>query len=134
MMTKSLGRAVQYLYFSTLVVIASAAFSVAQSYTVEVDGTKEWTDAKIDVRGGEKLKITADGTVTYQQKGRTFGPKGLPRGFADLVHQYAVPNGAHGELIGRLGSGNSGEPFEIGEGITYTAPIAEHLFLGINQS
>ncbi len=133
-MTMSLRRAVQHISAGVLVVIAVAAFCASQSYTIEVDGTQKWTDAKIDVRGGEKLKITADGTVTYQQKNKTFGPKGLPRGFADLVHQYAVPNGSHGELIGRLGSSDTGEPFEIGEGITYIAPIAEHLFLGINQS
>jgi hypothetical protein len=99
-----------------------------------VDGTKEWTDTKIDVRGGEKLKISADGTITYTDKNKSFGPTGIPRGFADLIHQYAVPNGGHGELIGRLGSGNTGEAFEIGNGITFTAPVAERLFLGINQS
>ena len=108
--------------------------AVQTSYTVQVDGTKEWTDTKIDVRGGEKLKISADGTITYTDKNKSFGPTGIPRGFADLIHQYAVPNGGHGELIGRLGSGNTGEAFEIGNGITFTAPVAERLFLGINQS
>ena len=108
--------------------------AVQTSYTVQVDGTKEWTDTKIDVRGGEKLKISADGTITYTDKNKSFGPTGIPRGFADLIHQYAVPNGGHGELIGRLGSGNTGEAFEIGNGITFTAPVAERLFLGVNQS
>ena len=114
--------------------LLAATLAAAQSYTVEVDGTKEWTDSKIDVKGGEKLKITADGTITYTHKKKTFGPKGIPRGIADVIHEYAVPNGDHGELIGRLGSGDAAEPFEIGEGTTYTAPIAEHLYLGVNQS
>ncbi len=111
-----------------------AAAPLQSSYTIEVSSSQEWTDTKIDLRGGSKLKITADGTITYAQKKKTFGPTGIPRGFADLIHEYAVPNGAHGELIGRLGAGNAGEAFEVGASLTYTAPIAERLYLGINQS
>ena len=112
----------------------NAAASPQTSYTVQVDASQEWTDTKIDLRGGEKLKITAEGTVTYTKKKKTFDPTGIPRGLADLIHEYAVPNGGHGELIGRLGSADTGEAFEIGSGITYTAPVAGRLFLGINQS
>jgi len=112
----------------------SASAAPQASYTVEVLSSQEWTDTKIDVRGGTKLKITADGTVTYTQRNKNFGPTGIPRGFADLIHEYAVPDGAHGELIGRLGTGNAGEAFEIGASLTYIAPVAERLYLGINQS
>ncbi|HKI00177.1 MAG TPA: LssY C-terminal domain-containing protein [Candidatus Sulfotelmatobacter sp.] len=113
---------------------ASAAAPPQSSYTIQVDGTKEWTDTMLDVRGGEKLKITAEGTITYTDKKKTFGPTGIPRGFADLIHEYAVPDGTHGELIGRLGSGDTGQAFEVGASLTYTAPVAERLFLGVNQS
>ncbi len=112
----------------------SAVGSPQTSYTIEVDASQEWTDTKIDLRGGERLKITAEGTVTYTKKNKKFGPTGIPRGLADLVHEYAVPNGTHGELIGRLGPPDTGEAFEVGNGITYTAPVAGRLFLGINQS
>jgi len=111
-----------------------AASPLKQSYTVEVDGSKEWVDTKIDLRGGTKLKITAEGTITYSNKRKTFGPEGITRGFADLIHDYAVPNGTHGELIGRLGSNGVYQAFEVGKSTTYTAPVAERLFLGINQS
>jgi len=104
------------------------------SYTIQVDASQEWNDTKIDLRGGEKLKITAEGTITYNNKRKTFGPTGIPRGMADLVHEYAVPDGTHGELIGKLGSSATGEAFEVGNAITYTAPVAGRLFLGINQS
>ena len=110
------------------------ATSLQPSYTIQVDGSTQWVDTKIDVRGGTKLKITTEGTITYPSKKKTFGPEGLARGFADLIHEYAVPNGAHGELIGRLGTNGVLEPFEVGNGATYTAPVAERLFLGINQS
>jgi len=113
----------------------STATAVQTSYTVQVDASKGWADTKVDVRGGEKLKLSAEGTVTYtQQKNKSFGPSGITRSYADLIHQYAVPNGAHGELIGRLGTGDMGEAFEVGDGVTYTAPIAARLYLGINQS
>jgi hypothetical protein len=113
---------------------APAAAS-ASTYNFQVDASKEWIDTKIDVRGGAKLKFSAHGTITYTGKNtRTFGPEGLTRGYADLIHEYAVANGAHGELIGRLGTNGVIEPFEIGKGTTYVAPVAERLYLGINQS
>ena len=111
----------------------STSSSAQKSYTVEVSGQKEWVDSNIDLRAGEKLQITADGTIT-NAKGKRFGPAGIPRSIADVIHQYAVPDGAHGELIGRLGSGDAAEAFEVGTSNTYTAPVAGRLFLGINQS
>jgi len=90
-------------------------------------------DTNIDLRAGENLQITAEGTVTYA-KGNHFGPVGIARSIADVIHQYAVPNGAHGELIGRLGSGDAAGAFEVAASTTYTAPVAGRLFLGINQS
>ena len=116
-------------------VASDTATTTKNSYTVNVDASKEWVDTQIDVHGGAKLKFTATGNITYSGKNsHTFGPGGLTRGYADLIHQYAVPNGAHGELIGRLGSGSAVGAFEIGTGTTYVAPVAERLFLGINQS
>jgi LssY C-terminus len=120
---------------SSPAVSSDTATTTKNSYSIKVDASKEWVDTQIDVRGGAKLKFTATGNITYSGKNtRTFGPEGLTRGYADLIHQYAVPNGAHGELIGRLGSGGTAEAFEIGTGTTYVAPVAERLFVGINQS
>jgi hypothetical protein len=113
---------------------ASPAAPAKAVSNIQVDGSREWTDTKIDLRGGETIKITATGTVTYTDKNKTFGPAGIQRGMADLIHEYAVPNGGHGELIGRLGDGSGGDAFEVGESLTFTAPVAQRLFLGINQS
>lgn len=112
---------------------APTTSSHQDTYTLEVSGSIQWRDTGIDLRAGEKLQITAEGTITYA-KGNQFGPEGIPRSLADLIHQYAVPNGGHGELIGRLGSGDAAEPFEVGSSATYAAPVAGRLFLGINQS
>jgi len=112
----------------------NATGSLQTSYTVQVDASQKWTDTKIDLRGGEKLKITAEGTITYTKKQKTFGPTGIPRGLVDVIRDYAVPNGTHGELIGRLGPSDTSEAFEVGNRLTYIAPVAGRLFLGINQT
>jgi LssY C-terminus len=116
-----------------------AAAPNATAFQVDVDAGKQWVDTKIDLRTGEKLKITATGTITYppdkkHPDGKTFGPNGLDRSFEDLIHEYAVTSGGHGELIGRLGSDEGAQAFAVGESLEYEAPIAGRLFLGINQS
>ena len=109
---------------------------------IDVPGTKEWVDTNIDLRGGSKLRFTAQGKITYPPDksygGKlktlgTFGPDGLPRGWADLVHQYAVKTAGHGALIGRIGPDTYGQPFLVGVSKEYDVPTAGRLFLGINQ-
>lgn len=114
-----------------------------KSYEIDVPATKEWVDTNIDVHGGAKLRFTATGKITYPAddsysgKSRTlgtFGPDGLERGFADLLHQYAVNNAGHGALIGRIGSEAYVQAFLVGASKEYDAPVAGRLMLGINQS
>ena len=114
-----------------------------RSYEIDVPATKEWVDTNIDVRGGAKLRFTATGKMTYPPdesytgKSRTlgtFGPGGLPRGWADLIHQYAVKDAGHGALIGRVGSDEFAQAFLIGESKDYDVPVAGRVLLGLNQS
>jgi LssY C-terminus len=112
---------------------------VGDSYNVKMDATKQWVDTNLDLRVAGKIRITATGSIKYpadkkHPDGRTFGPGGLARGYADLIHQYAVPDGGHGALIGRLGSDEGAQPFLVGDSLEYTAPIAGRLFIGLNQS
>jgi hypothetical protein len=122
---------------------AHAATSSTRAYTIDVPAKSEWVDTKIDLRGGAKLRFTASGQITYprdqSRAGKlhtsgTFGPGGLPRGFADLVHEYAVSDAGHGALIGRMGSESYAQAFLIGESKEYDVPVAGRLLLGINQS
>jgi hypothetical protein len=122
---------------------ASAKPGSIKSYEIEVSGTREWVDTNIDLRGGAKLRFTATGTITYPSddsstgKSRTlgtFGPAGLARGWADLIHQYAVKDAGHGALIGRIGADAYAQPFLVGASKEYDVPVAGKLFLGINQS
>jgi hypothetical protein len=114
-----------------------------KTYEIDVAGTKEWVDTGIDVRGGAKLRFTAQGTITYPpdesysgklQTLGTSGPNGLARGWADLIKQYAVSNAGHGALIGRIGSDAYGRAFLVGASKEFEVPVAGRLFLGINES
>jgi hypothetical protein len=121
---------------------ASVEAGSIKSYEIDVAGTKEWVDTNVDVRGGAKLRFTATGQITYppdaSYKGKsrtlgTFGPEGLPRGWADLIHQYPVKDAGHGALIGRIGSEAYAQAFLVGASRDYDVPVAGRLFLGINQ-
>jgi hypothetical protein len=105
----------------------------ASSTQLDVSATQQWTDTKLDMRSGEKLRITASGSANYAD-GRSFGPDGLSRGWKDMLHQYAVPNAGHGALIARIGSDDGSLPFLIGASKEFVAPVAGRLFLGINES
>lgn len=122
------------------VAIAQTTSAVVSSYQFDIDGTKKWVDTNIDLRSGERVRFTATGSVTYPEgpqgkpPARTFGPEGLARGWTDLIHQYAVPDGGHGALIAEVGSGDAAQPFVVGANKEFTVPVAGRLFLGINQS
>jgi hypothetical protein len=114
-----------------------------KSYEIEMSGKKEWVDTNIDVRGEAKLRFTATGEITYPaddsyagklHTSGAFGPDGLNRGWADLIHQYAVKDAGHGALIGRIGSEAYSQAFLVGANKEYDVPVAGRLFLGINQS
>ena len=113
------------------------------SYDLDVPAAQEWVDTNIDVRGGAKLRFTGTGKITYPSENTfagkshtsgTFGPNGLARGWADLIHQYAVKDAGHGALIGRIGSDAYSQPFFLGESKEYDVPVAGRVFIGINQS
>jgi hypothetical protein len=110
-----------------------ASSGTPTSYEVDVSPTQSWVDTKIDLQPGEKLRFVVTGEASYAH-GQNFGPDGLPRNWRDLVHQYAVPDGGHGALIARLGSEDAAQPFLVGTGMEYAAPVAGRLFLGVNQS
>jgi len=113
-----------------------------KSYEIDVPATQVWVDTKLDVRGGAKLRFTATGQITYaadtsytgkMRTAGTCGPAGLPRGWADLVHQYPVTDAGHGALIGRIGSDAYAQAFLIGESKEFDVPVAGRLYVGINQ-
>jgi hypothetical protein len=122
---------------------APAKANSLKSIEIDVPATKEWVDTNIDIHGAAKLRFTATGQITYpaddSYSGRmrtagSSGPDGLPRGFADLLHQYAVGDAGHGALIGRIGPADYAQAFLVGASKEYDVPVAGRLVLGINQS
>ena len=126
-----------------LIVRCAEAQTPIATYNVQVSANREWVETNIDVRGGAKLRFTASGQASYAAddsyagKMKTvgaFGPNGLSRDFADLLHEYAVTSAGHGALIGRIGSESYAQAFLIGASLEYDVPVAGRLFLGMNQS
>ena len=122
---------------------AAAATPSGTSREIEVPAGKQWVDTDIDLRAGAKVRFAATGQITYPgdpstagklRTSGTFGPAGLPRNFADLVHQYAATDVGHGALIGRIGAADYAQPFLIGESKEYDVPVAGRLYLGLNES
>src|SRR5499427_10847112 len=128
---------------SSSVLAQSMPSGAPKSYKIQVPGTQQWVDTNIDLRGGAKIRFTATGNITYPAGDHsyeskthtvgTFGPDGLPRGFADLLHGYAVSGAGHGALIGRIGSAVYAQAFLVGTNKEYAVPVSGRLFLGLTK-
>ena len=46
----------------------SSGSSRREFYSLEVDGSTQWRDTGVDLRGGAKVQITAEGTITYARE------------------------------------------------------------------
>src|SRR5271167_274210 len=111
--------------------IAAAAAS-STSANVTVSGSPKWVDTKMDVNAGDKLHITAKGTVTMG-KDTGITPAGAQRGWVDTLRPLMVPSAGRGALVGRIGSSDAATPFVVGADGTVTVPVTGRLYLGINQ-
>ncbi len=113
---------------------ASAAATASGSSTanVAIAGDKTWVDTGMDVNAGDKLHITATGTVTM---GNNTGvtPNGVQRGWVDTLRPLMVPNAGRGALVGRIGNSDAATPFLVGADGTVLVTFSGRLYLGINQ-
>ena len=110
----------------------STTAAAATSTNVTISGSTKWVDTKIDVNAGDKLHITAKGTVTMG-KDTGITPAGAQRGWVDTLRPLMVPGAGRGALVGRIGSSDAATPFVVGADGTVTVPVAGRLYLGINQ-
>lgn len=103
----------------------------SNSLNITVSGDKSWVDTGMQVQAGDKLHITAKGSVTMgNNSGIT--ADGAPRGWTDTLRALMVPSAGRGALVGRIGDSNAATPFFIGADGTVQAPIAGKLYLAIN--
>ncbi len=113
--------------------VVSLAIVTSNSKSVTIPVNVPWTDTGIDLTVGDKLHITATGTVDFSDK-TGVGPAGAERGWKDTILALSVSSAGRGALVGRLGNDPAALPFLIGADGTVTVPVAGRLFLGINQS
>jgi hypothetical protein len=129
-----------FLPFALCSVSPVPAFSVTaenkaateKSADVAVAGDAKWVDTGMDVAAGDKLHITAAGTVDFSDKPGV-GPAGAERGWKDTLRALSVPSAGRGALVGQIGNDRAATPFLIGADGTITVPVAGRLFLGVNQ-
>jgi sRNA-binding regulator protein Hfq len=98
--------------------------------TVDVFGKRDWTSTGLIVKRGDRVRITATGTVTIDTvTARTSGPEGV----ADLVDGKKLM-GDHptAALIGVIGADNDDFIF-IGRQAEFTATRDGLLFLSVNE-
>jgi hypothetical protein len=100
---------------------------------IDIPANQVWTDTGIDLRSGDSITITAQGTLQLPQA-KTCGPGGQPRGFRDLLKSYPVNDAGLGALIGRIGSTDVAQPFLVGDRKELPVRHAGRLFLGINST
>jgi LssY-like putative type I secretion system component LssY len=111
---------------------AAAATQAATSADVTVPGDSQWIDTKIDVTAGDKLHITATGTVDFSDKPGV-GPQGAERGWKDTLRALSVSSAGRGALVGQIGNDRAATPFLVGADGTIVVPVAGRLYLGVNQ-
>jgi hypothetical protein len=104
------------------------------SQEVQLTGEESWIDTGIDVQAGERVLVTATGTLRYADAKNDNGPDGLPRGFKDLLRVLPFNDAGRGALIGRIGDPDTAQPFLIGARRDLTAPISGRLAVAINQA
>jgi hypothetical protein len=98
-----------------------------------ISGAQQWVDTSLDVKAGERLQVSARGTLRYADAQKENGPEGLARGFRDLLRILPLNQAGRGALIGRIGDADIAEPFLIGPKAEAAVRASGRLFLGINQ-
>jgi sRNA-binding regulator protein Hfq len=97
--------------------------------TVDVVAKRDWTSTGILVKRGDRIRITATGTVTLDPNtGLTSGPEGIDAPDAKKL----MPDRPTGALIAVIGADNDDFIF-IGRSNEFTAARDGLLFLSVNE-
>jgi hypothetical protein len=103
------------------------------SKTFNLQSTSVWTDTGISLEAGQRIVVTAEGTMRYADAKEDNGPDGLTRNFKDLIRILPFNEAGRGALIGRIGDADVAQPFLLGAHKEVVVPVAGKLALGINQ-
>ena len=112
--------------------VAAGCLCAVDRMELDVGADQGWIDAGIDLKPGDSVTINATGTIQVDAT-HTSRPDGIARLWTDLLMQYPVTNSGRGALIGRFTDNPAARAFLVGSHLQRNAPVAGHLFLGINQ-
>src|SRR5260370_2943581 len=118
-----------------LLLVCGCVLALGQTPVAEIDiAPGNWIDTGIDLRAGDMVIISADGTLTVTQGKQTkkLTPAGASRGFRDLLKAYPLNEAGAGALIARFGSSDTAHPFLIGGRKELKAIRSGRLFLSLN--
>ena len=107
---------------------------IAQSKNFTLSGDSIWTDTGISLQPGQRVLVTAEGSLRYSDAKADNGPEGLTRNFKDLIRILPENGSGRGTLIGRIGDADIAQPFAIGTKKEIVAPVGGKLAIGINQA
>ncbi|MBI3650292.1 MAG: hypothetical protein HY231_04525 [Acidobacteria bacterium] len=100
----------------------------ARVVNVEVAAKRDWTSSGVIVKRGDKLRITATGSITLDPAGQASGPDGIETPDARKL----IADKPTGGLIGVIGADND-EFIFIGHANEFTATRDGLLFLSVNE-
>jgi len=105
-------------------------FVAVKTMTVDVSARKDWTSSGLIVKRGDRIRVSASGTITLDPvSGRTCGPEGI----ADLTDpKKLLPDQPTGALIAVISSDNDDFIF-LGKSGEFTATRDGLLFLSVNE-
>ncbi|HZS48837.1 MAG TPA: hypothetical protein VFC63_27440 [Blastocatellia bacterium] len=98
-----------------------------RSVTVSIPAREDWTSSGIIVAKGQRVRITATGTVDLGN-GRRSGPEGIVLDDKDKL----MPNSPTGALIAVIGDDNDNFIF-VGKQADFVAQRSGRLFLSVNE-
>ena len=112
----------------------AAAAKQLTSKTFTLKGSSVWTDTGISLEPGQRISVTAEGTLRYSDAKQDNTADGLTRNFKDLIRILPFNDAGRGALIGRIGDADIAQPFLLGAKKDVVSPISGKLAIGINQA
>lgn len=104
-----------------------------KAFEISVPGASVWTDTGLDLGSGDRVHITATGTVQFPQ-GQNVGPKGTDTfGVGGQDSALPVSDAPHGALIARIGEADTGSTYFVGGEKEIDASSSGRFYLGINE-
>lgn len=106
----------------------------AQTRGLDLAHGQKWVDTGIDLKAGEKVRISVTGQMQYTDARQANGPEGLQRSFTDLLRALPLNELGRGAVVGRIGSSEAARPFVVGALYNGEARIDGRLFVAINET